>query len=87
MSFHSPPHYFQSITNMFKKDFEYNRKGHFVNKSFNHFILFQPQDPGFHGQEKVYGDLGEEMLEHSFEGKQNTILQFYSCLRLEMYHY
>jgi hypothetical protein len=34
---------------------------------------FQPQDPGFHGQEKVYGDLGEEMLEHSFEGKVSSI--------------
>ena len=35
------------------------------------FFLFQPQDTGFHGQDKVYGDLGEEMLEHSFEGKHN----------------
>jgi len=34
--------------------------------------LLQPQDPGFHGQDKVYGDLGEEMLEHSFEGKINS---------------
>ena len=39
-----------------------------------YFIFFQPQDPGFHGQEKVYGDLGEEMLEHSFEGKQQLVL-------------
>ena len=29
----------------------------------------QPQDVNFHGQEQVYGDLGEEMLEHAFEGK------------------
>ena len=31
----------------------------------------QPQDVNFHGQEQVYGDLGEEMLEHAFEGKSN----------------
>ena len=31
--------------------------------------FFQPKHEGFHGQEKVYHDLGEEMLEHSFEGK------------------
>ena len=34
-----------------------------------HFCLFQPNDANFHGQEQVYGDLGEEMLEHAFEGK------------------
>ena len=31
-------------------------------------IILQPKDEGFHGQEKVYHDLGEEMLDHSFEG-------------------
>ena len=31
--------------------------------------FFQPKDEGFHSQEQVYHDLGEEMLEHSFEGK------------------
>ena len=30
--------------------------------------LFQNQDPDFDGQDKVYGDLGEEMLQHAFEG-------------------
>ena len=30
--------------------------------------FMQPQDVNFHGQEQVYGDLGEEMLEHAFEG-------------------
>ena len=34
----------------------------------------QPKDEGFHGQEKVYRDLGEEMLDHSFEG--NVIMTF-----------
>ena len=33
--------------------------------------FMQPQDVNFHGQEQVYGDLGEEMLEHAFEGKSN----------------
>ena len=32
------------------------------------FALFQNQDPDFDGQDKVYGDLGEEMLQHAFEG-------------------
>ena len=35
--------------------------------------LFQPKDPGFHSQEKVYHDLGEEMLDHSFEGKSEIL--------------
>ena len=30
--------------------------------------LLQNQDPDFDGQDKVYGDLGEEMLQHAFEG-------------------
>ena len=42
-----------------------------INQFNNNNFFFQPQDPGFHGQEKVYGDLGEEMLEHSFEGKNH----------------
>ena len=28
----------------------------------------QPGKPGFHGQDKVYDDLGDEMLQHAFEG-------------------
>ena len=28
----------------------------------------QPGAEGFHGQEKVYSDLGEEMLDHAFQG-------------------
>ena len=35
-------------------------------------IILQPKDEGFHGQEKVYHDLGEEMLDHSFEGMRYT---------------
>ena len=37
-------------------------------------LLFQPKDPGFHSQEKVYHDLGEEMLDHSFEGKSEIFI-------------
>ena len=33
-------------------------------------FFFQPKDEGFHSQEQVYHDLGEEMLEHSFEGRK-----------------
>ena len=36
------------------------------------FFFFQPQDANFHGQEQVYGDLGEEMLEHAFEGDKKS---------------
>ena len=39
-------------------------------------IFFQPKDPGFHGQDRVYGDLGEEMLEHSFEGYNVCIFAY-----------
>lgn len=41
-------------------------------KAFNFDFSYwshDPQDTNFHGQEQVYGDLGEEMLEHAFEGK------------------
>ena len=38
----------------------------------------QPQDVNFHGQEQVYGDLGEEMLEHAFEGK-TMLFCLYEC--------
>ena len=45
---------------------------HWMNIKFLFSSLFmQPQDVNFHGQEQVYGDLGEEMLEHAFEGKSN----------------
>ena len=33
------------------------------------FKYFQPGGDGFHSQERVYKDLGEEMLQHSFDGK------------------
>ena len=47
-------------------------KMHWMNIKFLFSSLFmQPQDVNFHGQEQVYGDLGEEMLEHAFEGKSN----------------
>ena len=29
----------------------------------------QPGKAGFHGQDKVYDDLGDEMLQHAFEGE------------------
>ena len=53
----------------------------------NLLFSFQPQDPGFHGQDKVYGDLGEEMLEHSFEGNAGTktIKHFYVYLHQNTY--
>ena len=42
----------------------------------------QPGAEGFHGQEKVYSDLGEEMLDHAFQGvfsgKEKRLS--YSCL-------
>ena len=44
-------------------------------------LFFQPNDTNFHGQEQVYGDLGEEMLEHAFEGKGVFIpLQSFDCI-------
>ena len=54
-------------------------------------IILQPKDEGFHGQEKVYHDLGEEMLDHSFEGMRYTyssqiiglsIIQYYTRLSI-----
>ena len=33
------------------------------------YFLLQPAGDGFHSQERVYKDLGEEMLQHSFDGK------------------
>lgn len=41
-------------------------------KSFNFDYSYWSHDPkgdGFHGQEKVYLDLGDEMLQHSFDGR------------------
>ena len=36
----------------------------------------QPGAEGFHGQEKVYGDLGEEMLDHAFQGYNVCIFAY-----------
>ena len=33
----------------------------------------QPDGDGFHSQERVYTDLGEEMLQHSFDGRETQI--------------
>jgi hypothetical protein len=33
---------------------------------------FQPNTPHFSTQRKVYNDIGEEMLQHAFEGNQIT---------------
>ena len=35
-------------------------------------FLLQPAGDGFHSQERVYKDLGEEMLQHSFDGEFPT---------------
>ena len=32
--------------------------------------VLQPNDPVFHGQDVVYMELGEEMLQHAFQGNQ-----------------
>ena len=40
-------------------------------KSFNFDYSYwskEPGKPGFHGQDRVYKDLGDEMLQHAFEG-------------------
>jgi kinesin family protein 1 len=39
-------------------------------------VLLQPKGPGFHGQDTVYNDLGEEMLEHAFEGYNVCIFAY-----------
>ena len=53
-------------------NFVFEAEMHWMNIKFLFSSLFmQPQDVNFHGQEQVYGDLGEEMLEHAFEGKSN----------------
>ena len=53
-------------------NFVFEVEMHWMNIKFLFSSLFmQPQDVNFHGQEQVYGDLGEEMLEHAFEGKSN----------------
>jgi len=36
----------------------------------------QPKGSGFHGQDRVYNDLGEEMLEHAFEGYNVCIFAY-----------
>ena len=43
-------------------------------KAFNFDFSYwshDPDDANFHGQAQVYGDLGEEMLEHAFEGVES----------------
>ncbi|XP_059085129.1 kinesin-like protein unc-104 isoform X3 [Tigriopus californicus] len=48
-------------------------------KSFNFDFSYwshEPSGPGFHGQENVYGDLGEEMLDHAFEGYNVCIIAY-----------
>eukprot|EP00095_Tigriopus_kingsejongensis_P003044 maker-scaffold971_size75022-snap-gene-0.8 protein:Tk03044 transcript:maker-scaffold971_size75022-snap-gene-0.8-mRNA-1 annotation:"kinesin 3b isoform x14" len=48
-------------------------------KSFNFdfsYMSFDPSAHGFHGQQKVYSDLGEEMLEHAFEGYNVCIFAY-----------
>ena len=44
----------------------------------------QPGKPGFHGQDRVYKDLGDEMLQHAFEGtcrlyNVNSLRTFICC--------
>lgn len=64
-------------------------------KAFNFDFSYwshDPQDTNFHGQEQVYGDLGEEMLEHAFEGKyffpaKICISSFVTLLRLQCMHF
>ena len=36
----------------------------------------QPDGDGFHSQERVYKDLGEEMLQHSFDGYNVCIFAY-----------
>ena len=55
---------FSKIPNYRTKKFQVFQILAFLNFS----NLFQNQDPDFDGQDKVYGDLGEEMLQHAFEG-------------------
>jgi len=48
-------------------------------KSFNFDYSYWSHDPrgeGFHGQEKVYLDLGDEMLQHSFDGYNVCIFAY-----------
>jgi len=48
-------------------------------KSFNFDFSYwshDNQDPDFDGQDKVYGDLGEEMLQHAFEGYNVCIFAY-----------
>ena len=39
-------------------------------------VCVQPDGDGFHSQEKVYKDLGEEMLQHSFDGYNVCIFAY-----------
>ncbi len=36
----------------------------------------QPGSSLFHGQDVVYHDLGEEMLQHAFEGKNRSLIPY-----------
>ena len=40
------------------------------------FLSFQPSDPEFADQRRVYEDIGMEMLEHSFEGYNTCIFAY-----------
>ena len=39
-------------------------------------VCVQPDGDGFHSQERVYKDLGEEMLQHSFDGYNVCIFAY-----------
>lgn len=43
------------------------------------FFLLQPSDSQFSSQIMVYKDIGEEMLQHAFDGKYPTLKAFDYC--------
>ena len=49
---------------------------HFCSNHGNLTCVFQPADPIFSGQRKVYEDIGIEMLEHAFEGYNVCIFAY-----------
>ena len=40
------------------------------------YFIFQPEDPKFANQKKVYEDIGLEMLDHAFEGYNVCIFAY-----------
>lgn len=40
------------------------------------FVSFQPEDPCFASQSRVYNDIGKEMLLHAFEGYNVCIFAY-----------